>query len=252
MSFQARMCLPALTAVVVAAASAPTVADTGFYVGATAGGSIFRRNKSDLDAAVVDAWNAVGANGPSPFASSTVINSSSLKKSDVAFGALLGYRLTPAFSIEAAYIDLGQLKYNSNDTVMQPFGNGIYPFAASAFITTKAHGPTLTALGILPLSPAWEIYGRAGLFFSSVTLQAGVGLDLPLLQLAGFGTKAGSFESVSANSVDPVVGVGAAWHVADHVALRAEYTRFINVGDKDKTGEINIDLLNVGLTYSFH
>jgi hypothetical protein len=39
--------------------------------------------------------------------------------------------------------------------------------------------------------------------------------------------------------------------VADRVALRAEYTRFVNVGDKDKTGEINIDLFNLGVTYSF-
>jgi opacity protein-like surface antigen len=45
--------------------------------------------------------------------------------------------------------------------------------------------------------------------------------------------------------------VGAAWHLPGSVTLRAEYTRFIDVGDKDKTGEINIDLFNVGVTYSF-
>jgi len=39
--------------------------------------------------------------------------------------------------------------------------------------------------------------------------------------------------------------------VVDHVTLRAEYTRFVNVGDKDKTGEMNVDLFNVGVTYSF-
>jgi hypothetical protein len=49
-------------------------------------------------------------------------------------------------------------------------------------------------------------------------------------------------------SVDPLVGVGAAWHLPARVTLRAEYTRFINVGDKDKTGQISIDLFNVGVT----
>jgi hypothetical protein len=175
MSFQTRICLPVLTAVVVAAAGAPAVAETGFYVGATAGGSDFRQNKSDLDAAVVDAWTA-GSATQDPASYSAVVNSSSLDKWGFAFGGLVGYRFTPAFSIEAAYIDLGQLRYNSADTVT--FRNPIVPsgvtFPASANIAAKAQGPTLTALGILPLSPAWEIYGRAGAFFSKVTLDAEV------------------------------------------------------------------------------
>jgi opacity protein-like surface antigen len=62
----------------------------------------------------------------------------------------------------------------------------------------------------------------------------------------------GGYNSVSANSVDPLVGIGAAWHVFNRAALRAEYTRFINVGDKNKTGQINIDLFNVGVTYSLY
>lgn len=53
----------------------------------------------------------------------------------------------------------------------------------------------------------------------------------------GFG---GSSDTVTGYSVDPLVGVGAAWHLPGHVTLRAQYTRFIDVGEKDKTGEINI------------
>jgi opacity protein-like surface antigen len=246
MSFQARICWPVLTAVVVATAGAPAVADTGFYVGATAGGSVFHqnKNKSDLDAAVINAWDANGF--------SAVTNSSSLEKSNFAFGGLVGYRLMPEFAIEAAYIDLGKLHYKSDDTVtFHSIYEGPIPIDASADTTVKAKGPTLTALGILPLSPAWEIYGRAGLFFSKVTLNANTTLNLSVMQ-ASIYPYAGAYESVSANSVDPLVGIGTAWHVANRVALRAEYTRFINVGDKNKTGEINIDLFNVGVTYSFY
>jgi opacity protein-like surface antigen len=58
-------------------------------------------------------------------------------------------------------------------------------------------------------------------------------------------------DSESANSVDPLIGIGAAWHVGSRATVRAEYTRFANVGDKDKTGETNIDLFNLGVTYSF-
>src|SRR5258708_881799 len=111
-----------------------------------------------------------------------------------------------------------------------------FPVPASANTTAKAEGPTLTALGILPLSPAWEIYGRAGVFFSKVTLDAGVGLNLSVMQASGFGF-AGSRSTVTGHSVDPLVGVGAAWHLPGRMTLRAEYTRFIDVGEKDKTGE---------------
>jgi opacity protein-like surface antigen len=239
MLLQARIYLPVLTAVFVASAAAPALADTGFYVGATAGRSLFHQNKGDLDAAVINAWDANGF--------SAVRNSSSLEKSDFAFGGLVGYRLMPAFSIEAAYVDLGMLHYKSDETVTR------YSFSigASADTTAKAKGPTLTAFGILPLSPAWEIYGRAGLFFSKVTLTAHAALNVSLMTASGF-PYSGAYESVSANSVDPLVGIGAAWHVANRIALRAEYTRFINVGDKNKTGQINIDLFNVGVTYSFY
>jgi opacity protein-like surface antigen len=57
--------------------------------------------------------------------------------------------------------------------------------------------------------------------------------------------------SQSANSVDPLAGVGLAWKPYKQLKIRAEYTRFSNVGDKDKTGEINIDTFNVGVTYAF-
>jgi hypothetical protein len=71
-----------------------------------------------------------------------------------------------------------------------------------------------------------------------------------VMQASGFGI-AGSWNTVIGNSIDPLLGVGVAWHLPAHVTLRGEYTRFINVGDRGKTGEINIDLFNVGVTYSF-
>jgi opacity protein-like surface antigen len=230
--------LSALTTVLLATAAAPALADTGFYVGATAGRSLFHQDKSSADAAVLDAFSANGLN---------VLfgGSSSLDKTDFAFGGLIGYRLTPQFSIEAAYMDLGKLRYRATDTVTSAYF--VPPLAATVNLTGKVKGPTLAALGILPLSPAWDVYGRAGLFFSNVKLDADIALNYGLSGVS----YAPGHGSVSANSVDPLVGLGVAWHLADHVALRAEYTRFVNVGDKNKTGQINIDLFNLGVTYSF-
>jgi OOP family OmpA-OmpF porin len=220
----------AVTALLVTGTAAPAFAQTGFYVGAIAGSSVFHKNKGDFDTTVVDAFNSEGL--------SVVSGSSTLDKSDFGFGALVGYRFIPAFAVEAGYIDLGKLTYRSSGMVTDGFSPAV---PATADITAKAKGPTLAGVGFLPLSPAWDLYGKAGVLFSKVTL------DVNIVVGSGAGE-----ESVSGNSVDPLVGFGAAWHVADAVALRAEYTRFFDVGDKNKTGEANVDLFSLGITYSFH
>lgn len=227
------MSLVGLTIAVAAAAGAPALAaDTGLYVGATAGQSLYHQDRDEADTAVVDAFNGSRL--------TVVSGSSSIDKTDLAFGGVVGYRFIPGFAVEAGYLDLGKLDYKFSGSVSGSFPKGTNPYGASANFTAKAKGPTLAALGILPLSPAWDVYGRFGLFFSKTTLT----VDLVVSGLPGSA-------SDSANSVDPLVGIGTAWHVGTHVALRAEYTRFANVGDKDKTGETNVDLINLGVTYSF-
>jgi opacity protein-like surface antigen len=239
MVFRQKMCLPAVTAVLAATAAVPTLAATGLYVGATAGGSLFHQNnKSDLDAAIVEGFNSLHY--------STQIASSSLDRTSHAFGALVGYRLMPGFSIEAGYTDLGNLTYKSSGTLALTINPGISA-TETANVKTGAKGPTLAALGILPITTDLEIYGRAGLFFSKVTVD-----PYTTSIHVGPGVNAQAIGSASANSVDPLFSAGAGWHVVDHVTLRAEYTRFVNVGDKDKIGEMNIDVFNVGVTYSFN
>jgi opacity protein-like surface antigen len=240
MLFRNKAGLSVLTAVVSATAVAPALADTGFYLGLTAGQSRFHQTKSDGDALAVAGWDS----GPDSFTYD--IASSSINNNDIAFSAVVGYRFMPEFSIEATYTDLGESKYRSAGTLnFNPF-----PFTTNgiADITTHAKGPTLAALGTLPLSANWEIYGKAGLIFSRVTLDFDTNMDNcpcgPIPTTAGH-------SSVVSTTVDPLVGVGAAWHMTNRVTLRAEYTRFIDVGDKDKTTETNIDLINFGVMYSF-
>lgn len=231
-----------LSSAVVAFAAAPALADSNFYVGAMAGQSNFHANQSDFAAATADAFAAQGfILTPYPFN----LNTSSVDKTHFAFGGLIGYRLAPAFSIEAGYIDLGQVHGTSTASVIIP-GRDFEIWNSD--ITVKAKGPTLAALGILPISPAWEIYGRAGVLFSRVTRKMVSGLDFKLT-ITEY-PNVGGTQTVSDNSVDPLVGIGAAWRLTHRLALRAEYTRFINVGNKQTTGEMNIDFYNLGVTYS--
>ena len=222
------ICLPALVAVTATAAATPVLAGNGLYVGATAGSSLFHENKSDFDNAMLDAFSENGL-----FVTS---GTSTLKKSSFAFGGLIGYQFIPEIALEASYTDLGKIRYHSTNIVSGQFN-------AYADLDGKAKGPTVSVIGALPLTPQWEVYVRAGIFFSKVTLDATVSLTA--------GTTIAGTSSQSANSVDPLAGVGLAWKPYKQLKIRAEYTRFSNVGDKDETGEINIDTFNVGVTYSF-
>lgn len=229
------LCLPALAVVVTTAAATPALAGNGLYVGATAGSSLFHEDKSDFDTAILDAFDQNGL--------TVVSGTSTLKKSSFAFGGIIGYQFIPEIAVEASYTDLGKIRYHSTDVVV---GGGLGRLNAFADLDGKAKGPTVSIIGALPLTPQWEIYARAGIIFSKVTLEATATLTTGNVASSGAGTS-----SESANSVDPLAGVGLAWKPYKQLKIRAEYTRFSNVGDKDKTGEINIDTFNVGVTYGF-
>jgi hypothetical protein len=48
-----------------------------------------------------------------------------------------------------------------------------------------------------------------------------------------------------------VIGLGVKFDAADTVELRAEFERYKNVGDDDKTGESDVDVLSVGAVMKF-
>jgi len=224
--------LAALAVAMVTSAATPAFADNGLYVGATAGTSLFHQDVSELDAAVVGAFNQ---------RQFVVISSTStLDKSSVTYSGIIGYQIIPQLAVEASYTDLGKLRYHSNNTVL----TGFLPLNARADLDAKAKGPTLAVLGSLPLGSQFEIFARAGILFSKVTLDANT-------FVSGEGQLASDSETQSANSVDPLFGAGLAWHVTNQFKIRAEYTRYSNVGDKDKTGEVNIDTFGAGVTFSF-
>jgi OOP family OmpA-OmpF porin len=224
------VCFPALAAVVVTSATTPALAGDGLYVGASVGSSLFHAEKGDYDSAVLDAFSQTGI--------ALISGTSTLNKSSVNYSGVIGYQFMRELAIEASYTDLGKLRYHANDKL----ANGA---SAATQLDAKAKGPTVAVIGALPLSQEWEIYARLGVIFSKVTLEAQATVT------TNAGTTVGAPSSESANSVDALAGLGLAWNPTKHVKLRAEYIRYGRVGDKDTTGEINIDTFNAGLTYSF-
>jgi opacity protein-like surface antigen len=49
----------------------------------------------------------------------------------------------------------------------------------------------------------------------------------------------------------PKLGLGAEYNLTKTVAVRAEYERYFNVGDKNQTGESDVGVWNVGVKMSF-
>jgi OOP family OmpA-OmpF porin len=219
----------AVALTLLAGVTAPAfAADSGFYAGVTVGQSRFHQEKGEVDDIVVDAFNSNGA--------IVLSGTSSLDKTDTAFNGLVGYRFFTNFAVEAAYVDLGELKYHSTGTVT----NGFATAPATANLTAEAKGAMVTALGILPLSPQFDLYARGGVFIPTVKLHATVSIG-----------NVSDSASDDDDSADPVAGIGAAFHLNDRFTLRAEYTRFFKVGDEDTTGEADVDFFGVGAVVTF-
>lgn len=218
-----------LVAVALLFSAAPTIeaAERGFYFGLGAGQTSFDVDQAELDEVVLDAFASEGL--------SISNGSSDLDDSDTSFTGFAGYRFFDYLAVEAAYVDLGEFTYKASGLI----SDGIVAVAPGS-LTEKggAKGPAISVLGILPVSDKFEIYARGGALFADTELTVGLAIG-----------NAGASESASENSVDSLVGVGAAVHFGANWSGRIEYTRFLDVGDEEETGEADVDLFNVSFVY---
>lgn len=207
-------------------------AQPGFYVG-----GFYGQSDKQLEAAAGFDIYAMTQVFPSPNVQLTVESmTSTLDKSDSAFGFLAGYRFTPHFAVEGGYIDLGKVSYRATAR-----GNitGI-PTDAFLNIDTETAGISVAALGVWPLSYRWEVYGRAGAMFSSNDFRAVYDDVEQNPRRAEF----------SENDVDIMVGVGTSYNFLEIYDVRLEYQRIFDAGDK-ATAEGDVDAITLGVTVVF-
>ena len=211
-------------------------AELGFYVGGAYGNGSKSIDKAYYDQIALDVYDAI-AFTPSGNAGDTV---SSIDTDNPGYGFVAGYRLSPHLAVEGGYLDLGKIRYQAQSN------NGTYvrddvTTPGSAFLSTNSQtaGFALSALGILPLSYRWEVYGRAGVMFSSneLTLFVTDGVLIGQDRLTG-------------SSTDLLAGVGTGFTFAEIYTVRGEYQRVFDAGD-DTVGEGDADLVTVGVTVRF-
>src|SRR5262245_3192602 len=217
------LCLAATPAVRAQSAAQP---DEGFYVGVGFGTSTFDQSKQEFDAGI---FGSIAASG------FTVLNPvSELDASSNELRGFVGYKLNAYFGFELAFVDIGTLNYAATMTLS---GGGLpSPTPSSLAGDLSAKGPVLSVLGTVPLRKRWEVYGRAGLFYADTSL--GVGASI---------SSVASSSSVSAHSTDWVVGIGGAFNPSRRFSIRLEYQKLKDVGDPDRTGEGDVDLVDLAL-----
>jgi OOP family OmpA-OmpF porin len=184
---------------------------SGWYAGLDLGRSRLGMSGGDVDGAL---------------ANQGIAGSSTIDHSDKNLGINGGYRFNRNFALEAAWERLGDFSYSSStatDTI-----NGKY----------KADALSLAGLGIYPLTPAWSLYGKAGLAHSSVNLDA------------SSASGATPVQSQSHSGMGLLVGAGVSYDFDGGIFTKVGWDPYAHVGD-GSTGQSAVDLYSLGVGTRF-
>lgn len=164
---------------------------------------------------------------------------SSLDDSGKVWGLQVGYRWNRYVAAEVGYIDLGQVKYSAAADFTD--GDDVPLFSGQYSARVRSHGPTIAAVGFLPLGDRVDLHAKAGVYFSDTRFRE-------KLRLFDSETEESVQEEVKDSTQDLFVGIGAAWNIGDNYALRVEYQRFFDVGDDD-TDEADVDVFSLSILF---
>jgi OOP family OmpA-OmpF porin len=210
-------------------AGTASAADDGWYlVGFGGEASAQNIRQGDLDQNVVDLFGSIGL--------SVVDATSQLDDSDTAFGLAGGYQVNRNFAAELAYVDLGDISYSATGTAT----DGVDDFDAGFGLDQSTSGPVFSVLGIVPIGERFSVFGRLGLALMSVDADATVSLD-----------GEAATDSVSTDRSNLMYGIGGEFSFNERFGVRLGWDRYANVGSDDQAGEVDIDMISLGLRYNF-
>lgn len=208
-------------------------AELGFYVGFLYGDGSKEFDIEQFDALASDIYQNFLEFTPDQRSFSTENDGES-------YGFLAGFRLTQHFAFEGGYLYLGEQSYREAASGFF-FPGDEDPIAEdwSLSLGTRTTGFTVSALAILPISYAWEVYARAGVLIGSNTLSLFASNGELLIP-----------DSFNESSTDLLAGAGISMSLAEVYAIRAEFQRIFDAGD-ELFGEADVDLISIGVTVSF-
>jgi hypothetical protein len=118
--------------------------------------------------------------------------------------------------------------------------NGVDTFDAGLGIEQSASGPVFSVLGIWPIGERFSLFGRVGLALMSVDADVNVSID---------GETAS--DSAGTDRSNMVYGIGGEFSLNRNFGVRIGWDRYAEVGSDDLAGEVDIDLVSLGLRYNF-
>ncbi len=146
--------------------------------------------------------------------------------SDTGFKLFGGKQFSKNWGSEFGFVDLGEA------TLSDPSGIILGTPSTAKF---EADGFFLAGTGTIPLgqNEKFALFGKLGVMLWDVTASA---------TAVGLGSA-----SESDNGVSPMFGIGLKLDFTERVGIRAEWERFLDVGDAATTGEADVDLITVGI-----
>jgi opacity protein-like surface antigen len=217
----------ALLSLAALASSPALAAERGFYAGLDLGQASYDLDRRDIDSQIVDAFDSLGL--------AVLSSSSSTSEDGFMYGITLGYQILPYLAVEASYVDLDDAEYRGSATMT----DGVATADFRTQVTTESSGPALSVLGILPLPRNWEVYARAGVYFSSTDVTARLSSGDVVFAA-----------SDSSNSEEFLWGAGVGYS-RDQWTVRLDYQQYTDVGDEDVLGEVNVDRIAFSALYRF-
>jgi len=224
----------AIIAFIVLAGSVGAGTARAAQLGIYAGVSYAMVDKASMSSAYEN--EAVGIYGAFGFVPQT--SSTSLDTKDSAYGFVVGWRLTEHIALEGGYMNLGTVAYKDRSTGL--FANTPPPENWAQNIETSTSGIALSALGILPLSYRWEVYGRAGVLIANSEERVFI-TDNISSQTA----------SRTQSTFELFAGAGVSFSLAEIYNIRLEYGRVFDAGDAKVVDEADVDMATLNVSVSF-
>jgi OmpA-OmpF porin, OOP family len=132
----------------------------------------------------------------------------------VAWKGFAGYQFIRYFGVELGYYDFGK------GTIKTAGGDAEF----------KARGPYVGIVATAPMTDKLSIIGRLGAIRWSTKLNGSAGSGIT---------------SASDNGINGSFGAGVEYMFTDSFGVRAEFERFVTVGDDATTGQTNINVWTV-------
>jgi OOP family OmpA-OmpF porin len=170
----------------------------------------------------------------------------SMDKDDAAWKVTGGLRLGRGVALEVTYVDLGKISTSTRGTG----GNFMTPYGVD--INRKVQGVGVDVVGSLPVASRLDLLGKLGVYRMNV--KTGISL---VDDISFTGSPAERSRNVDGKEDIVHVGLGLHYRLAPRWAIRAEYERFMDVGnrfvlgDPNGTGRADVDVASAGVVFSF-